>query len=533
MTHSKFLTEDLALFASKPINVGETHYSWVDIEPVYSTSSKGSVKFHIPGTGSQYTNLNQSLLKLSFSVTNRKGEFFSPVKLRNGLESSALPVNNVLHSVWSQNDTWIGGKLVSTSGTNYAYKAYFDTLLDATPEKLNRLEMQGFVAEGGNMDSYNENDPHPSSGLVSRGKWFKPVQTKYSLIEMESGVTYKHVRNRRDTGRKRNEGEGDAAIQPPAKRKRRDDAAATDEEEEEGTSTPTAHDVAVAIDASEIFYTPTTIEFVGPLLSDICLQKRHIINGVDIDFHLEHSKDEFRLLVDHPEPLYARLENIRMSVAKVGIDSSTIVSIEKRLEQEPVLYPFVRTEIRTFELAKGTYKKNFEDVFQGETPTKLLMAMVDTDAYTGNYKRNPFRFRHNDIESAGFLLDTEPVPHIPFSLNIRDNAYLDLYSDLHEFAGKTNTSLAITRETMRQGHNLIPFLIDPTVSPTFDYLSSDKSARTRLEIGFKKPLETTVTVILYATFPEIMQIDSKRLVCLQEKEKSAARLRGNLAVCGA
>ena len=45
----------------------------------------------------------------------------------------------------------------------------------------------------------------------------------------------------------------------------------------------------------------------------------------------------------------------------------------------------------------------------------------------------------------------------------------------------------------------------------------------KLEIRFKNGLPSPVTVILYATFPEIMTIDQARNVHLEIKDKFAQR----------
>ena len=42
------------------------------------------------------------------------------------------------------------------------------------------------------------------------------------------------------------------------------------------------------------------VEFVGPLMADICNQDRLILPGVDIDIKLWPTRDEFRLMTHPP-----------------------------------------------------------------------------------------------------------------------------------------------------------------------------------------------------------------------------------------
>ena len=50
----------------------------------------------------------------------------------------------------------------------------------------------------------------------------------------------------------------------------------------------------------------TTVEFVGPLMADICNQDRLLLPGVDIDIKLWPTRDEFRLIT-HPQGLKCKL----------------------------------------------------------------------------------------------------------------------------------------------------------------------------------------------------------------------------------
>ena len=67
------------------------------------------------------------------------------------------------------------------------------------------------------------------------------------------------------------------------------------------------------------------------------------------------------------------------------------------------------------------------------------------------------------------------------------------------------------------------FYVDPMTSPDFHYVGKAREGHTKLEIRFKNGLPSPVTVIFYATFPEIMTIDQARNVHLEIKDKFAQR----------
>ena len=129
------------------------------------------------------------------------------------------------------------------------------------------------------------------------------------------------------------------------------------------------------------------------------------------------------------------------------------------------------------------------------------------------------------MSDIGFFVNGEATPRPSFKLDIANGTYLQGLNSLYKISGKTmeNTDIGITRETYKDGYTLIGFDVDPTTSPDFWYVGKPHEGHTKLEIRFKSGLPNPVTVILYATFPEIMTIDEARNVRLEIKDKFAQR----------
>ena len=269
-----------------------------------------------------------------------------------------------------------------------------------------------------------------------------------------------------------------------------------------------------------------TVEFVGPLMADICNQDRLILPGVDVDIKLWPTRDEFRLIT-HPVGLRCKLliDEIYLNACKVNVSPEVMMGHNAALEIADSIYPFARTDIRTFNIAEGNFGMNIEDIWQGEVPTRLVVGFVKSQAYNGDYHLNPFHFEHFDVSDIGFFVNGEATPHPAYKLDIENGIYLQGLNSLYKITGKTmeNSDIGITRETYQQGYTLIGFDVDPTTSPDFRYVGKPREGHTKLEIRFKRGLPTPVTVILYATFPENMTIDQARNVRLEIKDKFAQR----------
>ena len=268
------------------------------------------------------------------------------------------------------------------------------------------------------------------------------------------------------------------------------------------------------------------VEFVGPLMADICNQDRLILPGVDIDIKLWPTRDEFRLIT-HPLGLPCKLyiDEIYLNVCKVNVSPEVMMGHNAALEVSDSIYPFARTDIRTFNIAEGNFGMNIEDIWQGEVPTRLVVGLVKSQAYNGDYHLNPFHFEHFAVSDMGFFVNGEATPRPAYKLDLESGIYLEGLNSLYQITGKTmeNSDIGITRETYQQGYTLIGFDVDPTTSPDFRYVGKPREGHTKLEIRFKRGLPCPVTVILYATFPEIMTIDQSRNVRLEIKDKFAQR----------
>ena len=474
-------TEAVRLFSALPVNVSEDKVIWVEQLPVYQTKGPlASIQFHIPGTGTQYTDLSRTELYMKLKIVDDTGRPF----VQDKKVKTAIPIDMIMHTMWSMVDIKFNQTLVSSSGTNYMYKAYIENLLTYNAEaKKYQLAAIGWTGDEGNFDAVSPQDDPLGYGINQRYQWLKAIRTMLSEKEIE--------------------------------------ALEANEDQDEKEKEITLH-------SNEIYEDPTCIEYSGPLLADICNQDRLILDGVNIDIKLFPNKDEFRLIVNPPEQKpQLIIEECKLLVCKVNVDPEVVVLHSELLQKTPALYPFQRTDLRTFNVNKGSYETTLEDIWQGEVPSRLIVGIVDAKAYSGSYTTNPLRFKHHNLQTICFSINGESVPRPAFQLDFKDCGYLEGLLSLYKVSGKLfeNTDIGISRETYRQGYSLIGFEIDPTAASDFSYLGKPKSGRTRLTLRFHKALQNNITIILFATFPETLEIDQTRLVSLKEKERVIDRLR--------
>ena len=249
------------------------------------------------------------------------------------------------------------------------------------------------------------------------------------------------------------------------------------------------------------------IDLEGPLHIDLFQQPKLLINRVSIGIKLHPSRDPFRLITDSIAP-DGRVQivdaNFKLCIQRLG--GEVLLAHEKMIQDNPALYPFLRTEIKTTAIAAGQFSYSADDVFQGLVPSKLIVGLVSTTAFNGNYGKNPFDFHHYDCSFVGLYIDGQSIPSQPLQPNYKADQYVDCYRTLSLYRNDIN----ISREDYKKGYCLYALDIDP-----YQYFNSKRKGHCRLELKFATALPESVTLVMYATFPEVLHIDRARAVYMK------------------
>ena len=114
------------------------------------------------------------------------------------------------------------------------------------------------------------------------------------------------------------------------------------------------------------------------------------------------------------------------------------------------------------------------------------MGMVDSDAYNGVFRKNPFNFKHNFVNKLSFSIDGEETPYKALEMDFENNNYSRGYS-LFLGANKTipNCGSVISNEDFSKGYALFAFDLsgDLTNGSHFNLI---RNGNLRMNITFGK-----------------------------------------------
>ena len=153
------IKSELDLFSLPTTQTSIEHAQWVEHQPVASIGTGGPIEFLLPGSGDHYLDLANTYLFVKARVVRGDGGNLPP-------DATVGPVNNWMHSLFSQVDVSLNGTLVTPSTNTYAYRAYIETLLSHGAEaKTSQLTTELWYKDtAGHMDATNDDN----KGLLKR-----------------------------------------------------------------------------------------------------------------------------------------------------------------------------------------------------------------------------------------------------------------------------------------------------------------------------------------------------------------------------
>jgi hypothetical protein len=91
--------------------------------PISSLTGAAPIEFDVSASGDDYVDLANSFLCMGAKITRINNDNLDAA-------DTVGPVNNFLHSLFSQLDVSLNGTLITSSTITYAQRAYIETLLN-------------------------------------------------------------------------------------------------------------------------------------------------------------------------------------------------------------------------------------------------------------------------------------------------------------------------------------------------------------------------------------------------------------------
>ena len=257
------------------------------------------------------------------------------------------------------------------------------------------------------------------------------------------------------------------------------------------------------------------VRLEGPIYNDFMMnQKRLLLNGVAVNIKLFQAGNNFRLMSPKTHNYKVAITNAVFKVCQVAVNPSVILAHDQALAKSPAIYPFWRSDVKSFTVATGGQTFMIDNIYHGNVPSKIILAMVSNKAYSGDMSTNPFNFLHKNVNYLEISVDGTTVPHRALKPNFSEGDYLPSYFSLIDSDYHSKKGIIISAQEYPNGYSL--FLFDLQSYLGEDVMSNIGKGHVRLNLRFQSALDEPINILVYAKFPDIITIDQSRQVVLQD-----------------
>lgn len=262
---------------------------------------------------------------------------------------------------------------------------------------------------------------------------------------------------------------------------------------------------------SNISYDSAYVDLCGRLSLDVFNQTRLLLNNCEIKIILTLGNYDFYMLQKSTLASgILKISDVSLSVTHYEINPNVILHHHAQLMKTPAIYPYKRTQLKTFTISQGLTSITLDSCITGHLPSKIVLAMVKNSAFSGKKELNPFNFEHFNLKSLGVYVNGKCLTQQPIQMDYENDLYAKAYQQFLEGSDNiyNDREAAITKTEFKYGYNLYPFIIAPKTSfSNCECLDTLDEGVVRIEMAFDEKLEETVTLILLAEFDAQLLID--------------------------
>ena len=263
---------------------------------------------------------------------------------------------------------------------------------------------------------------------------------------------------------------------------------------------------------------PHRAELIGRICSPLFFQEKILPTQTSMRIVMKKASDAFALMHEIGA-FQLKIVDATLMVQKVAAVPALIESYNTMLEEDHTLKYFLRTpSINYYTIEQGSSQFMRDDLFMGKIPHKIIIGMVDTDAYHGKRDKNPFNFKHFELSEICLYKDGIPYPRPMLKMDTPSGRKgVEAYHNfMLSLGGAYSDSVPdLTKNEYMNGFTLFSFDMSP------DQMGSihpgtllNMNSNIRLEMKFRIPTSRNITLLVYSEMEHLMEIHRDRKVTI-------------------
>ena len=178
----------------------------------------------------------------------------------------------------------------------------------------------------------------------------------------------------------------------------------------------------------------------------------YLFPGINIKLKIHKAKDDFFLMSDGKKAAFRiKKLNMRFRLVQAQESFNTQAKAVGLGTSSPAFIPFTQTKIRSYLCVKEISSFTWSNCIRGVIPHQIIVAFIDHQAYTGNYKKNPFAFENFKIQKINLKVNGISYPATPYNIDFENGDFLEIYDDMIRSVGfsEINESAGISKSEFR------------------------------------------------------------------------------------
>lgn len=258
-------------------------------------------------------------------------------------------------------------------------------------------------------------------------------------------------------------------------------------------------------------------ELYGRLKGGIFNQSLLLPSGLDIRVRLTFAPESFYMWNDTPNrDVRLHVQDASLFVKHVSINPSVLIAHAKILAQTNAIFPFKRTEVKSYTIPPGGRSLALNSVCNGKLPSFLCFTMVDNLAYNGDVTKNPFALIHKSITHLSIFVDAVEHRIGPMDFHSTTPYFTCAYHTLFSTFGLDSKSVPhmITPSMFEHGSFLICKDLSADGSGNVAHTNLAKNGELRIEAAFANEIDSAITCLVLLEYDAVMEIDQARNIIL-------------------
>lgn len=253
------------------------------------------------------------------------------------------------------------------------------------------------------------------------------------------------------------------------------------------------------------------VEVRGPIHADLFKGYRFLLPTVSVQIKFTRHDSTFYLMGSNNDA-HIVCQDAFLRIRRNKVNPAIYANHLMQLEKTTAKYPVSRVIMKNMALPFSAQIANLSGIHNGILPTRVVVAFVDTDAFGGDLKKNPFNFKNFNINFLRLKCNARSAPYSSgIRMKYSQNQYLQAYTTLFQDLGGGPND--ILYDEYANGFSIYCFDLSPD-NCNADHFSILKEGTLDLEVILDKSLTQSITAVFYLEFNNIVEISKQNQVQL-------------------